>query len=373
MIIFWNNLKRIFGRPLNLVFMLLIPILSNVFVISTETAESKYEIGILDRDKTTFTEDVKKNLAEISSIHIVGQDENMKQKILDGEIDIGIEFEKGYTDGLIHGQQVNAKTYALNSTNQTESGEIFLESLLETARQIGLSSKGVESSFYEGMNAYYEGNYKVEYEKFQTSIDEKVEMAILSLGYVAFGIAFLMMYATTLVLEDKVSGVYERICVTPLNLLNYYIQNLLSFFTVAVVQIVALFAILSKTVGLSYGQTLKDVVQTAAVCFCFSLVCISVGLLISRFSKTTFMASAFVAVVNVPALMLGGCLWPKEIMPQFMQKIGEFVPTTWFLKAAEKVMYGRGILSAWNYAGGMLVFSFVMLAIAFLVKTDKTR
>lgn len=250
---------------------------------------------------------------------------------------------------------------------------MFLMSLLEAARQVGIASKGQEEAFYDGMDAYYKKDYKVEYAKFATSIDEKVDLAVQSLGYVAFGIAFLMMYATTLVLEDKIHGVYNRTCVTPLGMTNYYVQNLLSFFCVAVIQIVLLFAILTRWTGLSYGETASDVVQTALVCLSFSLTCIAFGLLASHIAKTVLMANSLVMLVNVPVLMLGGCLWPRSIMPKFMQTMGDYVPTTWFLKAAKEVLYGKGILSVWQYVGGMLGLAVLFIVIAFFVRTEKTR
>ena len=49
-----------------------------------------------------------------------------------------------------------------------------------------------------------------------------------------------------------------------------------------------------------------------------------------------------IGLVNLPILMLGGCLWPRELMPEFVKRIGDFVPTTWFLKAAETVYMETG-------------------------------
>ena len=373
MTIFWNNVRRIFGRPVNLVFMVVVPVLLNVFIISQVTGDSKYRIGIKDLDQSAFTKELVTQIKSIGDVTELKESDDTKQMVLDEDVDIVIEFDKGYTDGLIKGENVKAKTYALDDTNQTDSGQMFLESLLEAARQIGIAAGGDEKAFYDGMESYYKKDYKVEYTKFAVSISEKVETAVLSLGYVAFGIAFLMMYATTLVLEDKITGVYDRINVTPLSMFSYFMQNLLSFFSVALIQIVVLFAILTNWIGLSYGQTMGDVVQTALVCFAFSLVCIAFGLVASRFSRTMLMATSLVMVVEIPVLMLGGCLWPRSIMPKFMQTLGDYVPTTWFLKAAEQVMYGKGILSVWQYVGGMLVLALALIIIAFLAKTDKAR
>lgn len=373
MTIFVNNLKRIFGRPVNIVFMLVVPVLLNVFIISVASGDTKYNIGVRDLDQSAFTKEVRSQMEEICDVTVIEESDDLKQMVLDGDVDIAIEFEKGYTEGLVHGNQVKVNTYALNDSNMTDSGQMYLKSLIEAACEIGQAADGDEQAFYDGMDTYYKKAYKVEYDKFKTSISEKVDLGVQSLGYVAFGMVFLMTFATMMILEDKLSGVYDRICVTPLSMFSYFIQNLFSFLIVAVIQIVLLFFILTNWVGLSYGQTIGDVLQTGLVCTAFAMVCISIGVISSRFAKTALMATSVTTLVNLPMLMLGGCLWPRSIMPNIMQKIGDFAPTTWFLKASEQVMYGKGILSVWQYVGGMLVLSLVLIIIAYVVKTDKAR
>lgn len=373
MTIFMNNLKRIFGRPVNIVFMLVVPVLLNVFIISVSSGDTKYNIGVRDLDQSAFTKEIKNQMEEICQVTVIEESDDLKQMVLNADVDIAVEFEKGYTDGLIQEGEVKVHTYALNDTNTTDSGQMYLKSLIEAARVIGKAAGGEEQAFYDGMDAYYQKAYKVEYDKFKTSISEKVDLGVQSLGYVAFGMVFLMTFATMMILEDKLNGVYDRICVTPLSMFCYFMQNLFSFLIVAVIQIVLLFAILINWIGLSYGQTIGDVIETGMVCAAFAMVCISIGVIASRFAKTTLMATSVTTLVNMPFLMLGGCLWPRSIMPDMMQKIGEFVPTTWFLKASEQVMYGKGILSVWPYVGGMLVLSFVLIIIAYKVKTDKAR
>jgi ABC-2 type transport system permease protein len=40
--------------------------------------------------------------------------------------------------------------------------------------------------------------------------------------------------------------------------------------------------------------------------------------------------------------MLGGCFWDISIMPEFMQKIGYFVPQRWALNAIYLLQTGGG-------------------------------
>ncbi|MDW7671247.1 MAG: hypothetical protein SCK57_07615 [Bacillota bacterium] len=64
-------------------------------------------------------------------------------------------------------------------------------------------------------------------------------------------------------------------------------------------------------------------------------------------------------VLVIPPAMLGGLLWPREIMPQILQHIGMFLPTTWMMEAVNKVMItGRFLDAGWEVAI-LLLFSLV--------------
>ncbi|MBR3772565.1 MAG: ABC transporter permease [Clostridium sp.] len=142
---------------------------------------------------------------------------------------------------------------------------------------------------------------------------------------------------------------------------------------VAVIQIIILFSVLINYVGISYGDTIGVVIETAICCLAFALVCIAIGVVASRFARSRMMATSIVTFINLPMLMVCGCLWPRSIMPKVMQKIGDFLPATWYLKSAEKVLYGHGIATVWQYVGGMALVAVILIVIAFVVRTDKAR
>lgn len=376
MTIFGYNMKRIFLRPLNLVFMVVIPIVLNVLLISIATNDTKYTIGIRDLDDTAFTRELAEHIEEISDVVVITEDDSIKQMVIDEKVDIAMELPKGYTESLIQGNQELGKvvnTYAIDDTNSADSAQMYVKSVLEAARQLGMAAAGDEEKFYDGMEQYYQQDYKVKYEKFATSVAESVGLGVQSLGYVALGIAFLMMFATGLIQEDKLTGVYDRIHVTPLNLFRYYMEHLLSYLVVAVIQIAVLFAVLTNYVGISYGDTTEIVIETGVCSVVFAFVCIAIGVCASRFARTRTMATALVTVVDIPMLMICGCLWPRSVMPKLMQRIGDFLPATWYLKSAEKVLYGHGIGSVWQYVGGMIGVAVILIAIAFAVRTDKAK
>ncbi len=61
--------------------------------------------------------------------------------------------------------------------------------------------------------------------------------------------------------------------------------------------------------------------------------------------------------------MLGGCFWPKEIMPDMLQRISEFVPVTWAIKGMEKILNGGSITTVGNEIIVLLLFALVFFLV----------
>ena len=134
-----------------------------------------------------------------------------------------------------------------------------------------------------------------------------------------------------------------------------------------------IFLIVPKIVDISFGSTTSIVLQVMFVTFLFACVCIAIGLAISRFAKNNSTVGAVVSLVNFPVLMLGGCMWPKEIMPEAIQKIGSFMPSDWFLTAAKTALNGEGLGAAIKEIGLMVGLVAVLLIISFVIKTDDNQ
>lgn len=50
------------------------------------------------------------------------------------------------------------------------------------------------------------------------------------------------------------------------------------------------------------------------------------------------------SLVIMPTCMIGGCFWPISFMPDYMQRLANFVPQKWAIQAVETISAG-GTLS----------------------------
>ncbi|EPD93447.1 MULTISPECIES: ABC transporter permease [Paenibacillus] len=375
MTIFLNCIRRFFQKGWSLLFIFVIPILLTVFLIVVKSQEVQYKIGIIDEDKTLFTQDFIKQLEGQYKIINLTSNDDVKSMVINSELDGGLLFQQGFTKSLLNGENVSVLTYDSTGTDIFGPVKVYVSSYVSSAKQIARASGGDEKIFYQGMDHYKNSAFNVTYEsalKYAGS-ERDVSNAVKSLGFIASGMIFLMTFSTSLILQDKLSGVYDRIAVTPVSRFSYLIQNMLACFVIAAIQSVLLLSIISGIVDFPFGQTSQQKQEVLLVCLAFSLVCVALGIAISRFSNTRLMAGSLSTLIYFPMLMLGGCFWPREIMPKFAQQIGDFFPTTWFLQAGRDVIAGKGIAAASQQLIYLLCFAALLIFISFIVRNEKVR
>lgn len=372
MTIFLNNLRRILCRPANLLCMLVVPVVLSMLVVGLSGAASGYTLGVLDSDGTELTKTLTEAFGQKCDVVTVEAD-SIRESVINNDVSCAIEFQEGFTAAVLAGEEVYAKSYSLNDANGAEPAVLYINTLISAAKNLGAVTNGDEAALLDALDEVISSNYQVRYEIFSKDGRDNVENTVTALGYVAVGMMFLMTFASMLLLEDKKSGVFDRILTTQFPRWAYYVQHLLSYFTVALIQICVEILLLPNFADVSFGADWMETVQVGVICCSFACVCIAIGITVSRFAKTSLMAGGVISMVNIPMLMIGGCFWPKEIMPEFMQTLSNFMPTAWFLNGAEKILDGKGFVAAAPEIAYLLGLSALLLVIDFSIKPTKVK
>ena len=117
MIIFSNNLKRLFKNTGVLIFMIFVPI--GLIVTITGLAgnsSSGINIGLVDMIKQNSRKDYRIIFSKTATIKIMNEID-LKEKLLQQLIDVAIIIDKGSTDKIISGKEVNIKYISLQDVN----------------------------------------------------------------------------------------------------------------------------------------------------------------------------------------------------------------------------------------------------------------
>lgn len=371
MTVLLSNIRRIFKKKLNFLFMLVIPVLLTVIVVVGSTGNAVYKVALVDNDNTKLTQMFMDTLKDKNdSIKLVDcKEDEIKNAVINSKIDCGIVINKSFTKNILSGKDDNVDFYMLEGTNANEPIKLSISSFFSAAKTISKSADQKEDLFYKSMEKYLNGSLKVDNKKFNGEA-ENTERKSLSIGFFAMGLMLLMMSATTLIMKDKEYKTFTRIMTTPVSLKSYFLQNVISFTFVSLIQIVVVLYILWKGYKIDFGGVFPQLVLLSLL---FALTCISIGIIISRYAKKSSHVNAIVAFLTMPMLMLGGCLWPFDFMPDSLQRIGQFLPTRWYMLAATKIFEGRSLSDCLLQMGLMLAFVIVLFVMAFVRKVDMAK
>ena len=370
MTIFTNNLKLIFGKKSNIFLMLILPLLAIFYITALSTQEAKYNIVVIDQDQTRFTKQYIELISDDCSVVEYTNVDEVKNMILDRKADVAVIFEQGFTNKLISGEDVAVQNIVLDGTNQNQPFQVNLSSFMASVKAIAKASSN-ENEFYAGLDKFISQKYVVEYKHFNDSYVEDAENAATALGYLASCMLFFIMISTGLVLQERKSGVTNRLSVTPIKSASYYFQHFITYFMITVIQAVVVILLLPCLSKLSFGGTIGQIVSVILVVCAFGSVCVSIGLFVNCVSPNSFASGSLTTLIELPLLMLGGCLWPKEIMPDFLQTIGKALPTTWYMDATSSLVNGGSLADNLFRVGGMCAFAAVLFALTIIIKRKR--
>ena len=359
MTIYLTNLKRLFKNKINLLFILVLPIIFMVIAFSGSNGTEPLKITVVDKDKTEFSSKLIENIKTKGTV-VLDSEENIQNSLVDNKTDYAIIIPEGFEGDIINGNDVSVQGYEVKEGNAAMSIKHYLDGYLNNVKKIASVYKGNKEEFYKGIKYYEEGSHKVQYESVDKGEGNKSKTAA-ALGFIVMNMLFLTTSTTNMLIKDKEKNLFTRYFTTPLTRGRYIAENLLSFLTISVFQVVLFFSFMKYLFKFNLGDSPFNVLVLFII---FAVFTVSLGLFIATHSNDLRQSGAISSLINIPFAMLGGCFWPREIMPSFLKKISEFIPTTWINVASSEVLYGESLFYVMNYILLLLGISAVLLGIS---------
>lgn len=373
MTIFTNNLQRMLRKPSSWVYLILIPVVINVFIVGLSIQQAQWVIGINDADDTRITEQFAESFGVDGEIVVVEDSSTVDADLNDARYDLYIEFPEGYTQDVIDGNNPVLEVVDRADNNQTDSLKVELSSHFASVNALGVAADGDSDAFFDAFEKYVDEKFTAEYLNFDGGSTEEASRTILTLGYLSFGITLMMSSVGLLLLTDRLRGVFDRAQLTPLTRPSYFGQYFLSMMVIAVAQLALVMIVVPIMTPVSYGTTPAQLGGVVLAALSFTLFIVAKSFLIHRFAKNQLVAATVSSVIDLPMLMLGGALWPRDVVPELLQQIGQFSPVWWFLDAAEYALRGASFAEYAVPVAGLLGLALVLIVITFSIRTERVR
>ena len=160
---------------------------------------------------------------------------------------------------------------------------------------------------------------------------------------------------------ERQQGTLRRLLTTPTERVTYLTGTLLGQMLTAVVQMALLIGFGVLVMKVNWGN---DLAGLAALMASFALAGAALGTALGAFVKTEGQAGGLSMVLGMVMALLGGCWYPLELFPSFVQSAVKALPTTWAMQGMLDLVYrGQGLAGVLPEAGVLLGFAMVFLAI----------
>jgi ABC-2 type transport system permease protein len=163
-----------------------------------------------------------------------------------------------------------------------------------------------------------------------------------------FGISGLFAY-------ERQQGTLRRLLTTPTGKAVFLLGAIGGQVAMALVQMLLLIGFGTFVMKLDWG---RDPAGLAVLMVAAALAAGAIGTTLGTFVKSERQASGLSVMLGMVMALMGGCWYPLELFPQFVQTAVKILPTTWAMQGLlDLVLRGRGLVDILPEAGVLLGFA----------------
>lgn len=368
MTVFTTSLKRIFKVPMNwaalAAFPLIIAILLSLIMQSDEAVSvddlnnvSMLQFGITDNDNTVMSAMLANQLSLRYNIVEVAE-EDITARLTEQQIFWILKIKEGYEQDVLNKntELASLEGYSLTMSDVSALGSQSAESITRALMLLGTNDQAVLSAWAEA--AKVDVNI--------TAAGDNWELAAFFFGFFGFISLFTAYFVIKTLLEDKRLGMPDRVGVLPISSRSYLTQGAIAAFAATEIMVV-----LSVLVTVLVAGMFPNILWLFLLLSLYNLFSVSFVLAITSIMRDLGSVSVFISMFATVTSMLGGLWWPIDFMPEFMQRIGWFMPAYWFgegLRNIQQEIDFKGFIMPLLFLAG---FTVVTLLIGGFKKVQK--
>ena len=161
---------------------------------------------------------------------------------------------------------------------------------------------------------------------------------------VMFTLLVLLTSGASMLTVERNEGLLRRLASAPISRAEIVAGKWVGRMALAMVQIIVALTVGTFLFSMQWGP---DIWMILVVLGGWAAFCASAGLLLGSLASTEGQAAGLgVLLANILAA-LGGCWWPIEVTPDWMQFVQKLVPTGWTMDALHKLIsFEAGAMSA---------------------------
>ncbi len=176
---------------------------------------------------------------------------------------------------------------------------------------------------------------------------------------VMFTMLVMFIYGGIMVLTERQSGTLRRLLVSPLSFWQLFGGKIVGLLFIALAQILALLLIGWLVFDVYYGHSVIGIfLLVLFFALTIGTLALCLGFLVDEEDKMVGISITLAILLAA----LGGCWFPIEIAPGWMQTLSLFLPSGLAMAGFHRLMaYGYGLREILPYLGGLALYSIMAL------------
>ena len=264
-------------------------------------------------------------------------------QISEGRQTMLLVIPEGFGDRMMSGEQAEVQLHR-DATQDAAVGPVL--GVLE-----GVAGRYQEDKLRAVMTEYVPGEAvegllaaPVTVNDIREQATENDPIAQIVPGYTVMFVFFAMISMITRFLKDRSSGMLSRLQGTTMKPRQYLIGMWIPHILIVFIQSAALLTFGRVVYGLQLGNLLALAVIVLALAICVT----GLGLLLSMVVGSENMGLGLVQIIALGGAILGGLWFPFEMLPAFVQTLGQFTPQYWAQQGLQDVLLrGAGVGDIW--------------------------
>jgi ABC-2 type transport system permease protein len=332
------------------------------YVVTNEIKD--IHVAVLDKSADSYTREIVSKI-DASEFFIVdgylNNEEEIEEIFKQGNVKEVIVFSENFARDLEHEGSASVQLVADASDANTANLVVnYTENMINAWQRQKFVSGAIPAQIEPEVRMVFNNELKGVY--------------MFVPGTMALILMLLSAMMTSIsIAREKELGTMEILLVSPLNpgkiVIGKVIPYVLLSFTNAIVIIVLSFFVFGLPVQGSLALLLFE-------CFLFTLLALSLGILISTVSNTQQVAM-FISLfaLMLPTMLLSGFIFPIENMPEVLQWLSHLMPAKYFITIVKSIMIkGVGWSFIWKETlvlVGMTAFFLLLSVKKFSIRLEK--
>ena len=369
----WTELRRAARDRTFLFFVLFLPFMVILLIGVTTSGFTQERVAVVQGERSPLADSLVAGLDAAPGLRVVrvADREAGVQRLRSGEVTAVVVVPAAYSSTLASGRPVLVNVLSAGAVGSGGSTLTTIRSVV--ARQAATVQAATFTTARVGGTFADNETRAVALQRQSPVAAVRTEVVDSSSSYLPLGfsysaptmlVLFVFINATAAgaaIIQTRRLGIFSRALAAPLRPRELVLGEGLCYLSLAAAQAALIVLVGGLVFGVDWGDPLAATVLVAVWC----LVGTGAGLVSGTLFHTPEQASAIGPAVGIAFGMLGGCMWPLEIVPPGVRAAGHLTPHAWAVDAWVTLLSrGGGLTDILLPLAVLLAFAVVLLGVA---------